>query len=126
MTQTQATPENTTDLAAAIQQSQPIDTPEPVDFENDIALMLNHPAVAQSAAVAVPDEKRGESVKLFVVLKPDYQDTLSEQGIIDWAKDNTAAYKYPRHVEFRDSLPASGTGKLLRRLLKDPAPPASQ
>lgn len=85
-----------------------------------------HPAVAQSAAVGVPDEKRGESVKLFVVLKPDYQNTLSEQDIIDWAKENMAAYKYPRYVEFRDSLPASGTGKLLRRLLKDPLPPSSQ
>lgn len=76
--------------------------------------------------MGVPDEKRGESVKLFVVLKPDYQNTLSEQDIIDWAKENMAAYKYPRYVEFRDSLPASGTGKLLRRLLKDPLPPSSQ
>lgn len=96
-------------------------------FPEDVeALMLNHPAVAQSAAVAVPDEKRGESVKLFVVLKPDYQGKLSEQDVVDWAKENMAAYKYPRHVEFRDSLPASGTGKLLRRLLKDTPPPASQ
>ncbi|MFL1486275.1 AMP-binding protein [Marinobacter sp. LN3S78] len=89
-------------------------------FPEDVeALMLNHPAVAQSAAVGVPDENRGESVKLFVVLKPDYDGRVSEQDIIDWAKDNMAAYKYPRYVEFRDSLPATGAGKVLRRLLKD-------
>lgn len=89
-------------------------------FPEDVeALMLNHPAVAQSAAVGVPDENRGESVKLFVVLKPEYQGKVSEQDIIAWAKDNMAAYKYPRHVEFRDSLPATGAGKVLRRLLKD-------
>lgn len=89
-------------------------------FPEDVeALMLNHPAVAQSAAVGVPDENRGESVKLFVVLKPDYEGRVSEQEIIDWAKENMAAYKYPRHVEFRDSLPATGAGKVLRRLLKE-------
>lgn len=96
-------------------------------FPEDVeALMLNHPAIAQSAAVGVPDEKRGESVKLFVVLKPDHQDKFSEQDIIDWAKENMAAYKYPRYVEFRDSLPASGPGKLLRRLLKSPSLSFSQ
>ena len=89
-------------------------------FPEDVeALMLNHPAVAQSAAVGIPDENRGETVKLFVVLKPDYQGKVSEQDIIDWAKENMAAYKYPRFVEFRDSLPATGAGKVLRRLLKD-------
>lgn len=89
-------------------------------FPEDVeALMLNHPAIAQSAAVGVPDENRGESVKLFVILKPDYDGKVSEQDIIDWARDNMAAYKYPRYVEFRDSLPATGAGKVLRRLLKD-------
>ncbi|WP_417547753.1 class I adenylate-forming enzyme family protein [Marinobacter segnicrescens] len=89
-------------------------------FPEDVeALMLNHPAIAQSAAVGIPDENRGESVKLFVVLKPDHEGQVSEQDIIDWARDNMAAYKYPRAVEFRDSLPATGAGKVLRRLLKD-------
>lgn len=90
-------------------------------FPEDVeALMLRHPAIAQSAAVGVPDAKRGESVKLFVVLKPDYEGSLSEQDVIDWAKEHMAAYKYPRHVEFRQSLPMSGAGKLLRRLLTEP------
>lgn len=89
-------------------------------FPEDVeALMLNHPAVAQSAAVGVADENRGETVKLFVVLKPEYQGKLSEQDLIKWTKENMAAYKYPRYVEFRDSLPATGAGKVLRRLLKD-------
>lgn len=89
-------------------------------FPEDVeALMLNHPAIAQSAAIGVPDENRGESVKLFVVLKPDYRGNVSEQEVIDWAKDNMAAYKCPLSVEFRESLPATGAGKVLRRLLKD-------
>ncbi len=89
-------------------------------FPEDVeALMLNHPAVAQSAAIGIPDPNRGETVKLFVVLKPEHDGKVSEQDIIDWARDNMAAYKYPRHVEFRDSLPATGAGKVLRRLLKD-------
>ncbi|RBW49392.1 AMP-binding protein [Marinobacter sp. F3R11] len=89
-------------------------------FPEDVeALMLNHPAITQSVAVGVPDENRGESVKLFVVLKPGYASEVSEQDIIDWAKDNMAAYKYPRYVEFRDSLPTTSAGKVLRRLLKD-------
>lgn len=88
-------------------------------FPEDVeALMMAHPAIAQSAAIGVPDDKRGESVKLFVVLKPDYQDKISEQELIDWARENMAAYKYPRHVEFIDALPATGAGKVLRRLLK--------
>lgn len=89
-------------------------------FPEDVeALMLAHPAIAQSAAIGIPDEKRGETVKLFVVLKPDYRGKVSEQELIDWARDNMAAYKYPRQIEFRTELPATGAGKVLRRLLKD-------
>jgi long-chain acyl-CoA synthetase len=92
-------------------------------FPEDVeALMQNHPAVLQSAAIGVPDDKRGESVKLFVVLRPDYRGKISEQELIDWARENMAAYKYPRAIEFRDALPATGAGKVLRRLLKDEAP----
>jgi long-chain acyl-CoA synthetase len=88
-------------------------------FPEDVeALMLSHPAIKQCAAIGVPDDKRGETVKLVVVTHPDYEGRISEQELIDWARENMAAYKYPRMVEFRDSLPATGTGKLLRRLLK--------
>ncbi len=89
-------------------------------FPEDVeALMLDHPAVAQSAAVGIPDAKRGETVKLFVVLKPGYAGKVTEEEIIDWAREHMAAFKYPRYVEFRDELPATGAGKVLRRLLKE-------
>lgn len=88
-------------------------------FPEDVeALMQDHPAIAQSAAIGIADEKRGESVKLFVVLKPEYLGKVSEQELIDWAKEHMAAYKYPRQLEFIDSLPATGAGKVLRRMLK--------
>jgi long-chain acyl-CoA synthetase len=89
-------------------------------FPEDVeALMLDHPAISQSAAVGIPDEKRGESVKLFVVLKPEYEGKVAEQELIDWAREHMAAYKYPCQVAFIDALPATGAGKVLRRLLKE-------
>lgn len=89
-------------------------------FPEDVeALMLRHPAIKQCAAIGVPDDKRGETVKLVVVPHPDHKDQVTEQQLIDWAKDNMAAYKYPRMIEFRESLPATGAGKVLRRLLKE-------
>jgi long-chain acyl-CoA synthetase len=89
-------------------------------FPEDVeALMLDHPAVAQSAAIGIPDNRRGESVRLFVVLKPEYQNQISEQALIGWARDHMAAYKYPREIRFIDCLPATPAGKVLRRLLKD-------
>jgi len=91
-------------------------------FPEDVeALMLKHPAVAQVAVIGVPDKTRGESVKAFIVLKENYRNKISPEEIIAWAKNNMAAYKYPRYVEFRESLPATGTGKVLRRLLKEEA-----
>jgi len=91
-------------------------------FPEDVeALMLRHPAIMQCAAIGVPDDKRGESVKLFAVLRPEYKGKVTEQEIIDWARENMAAYKYPRYVAFRDALPATSAGKVLRRLLKDDA-----
>lgn len=92
-------------------------------FPEDVeALLLKHPAVQQAGVIGVPDPVRGESVKAFIVLKPDYRDKTTAEDIINWSKDNMAAYKYPRHVEFRPGLPATGTGKVLRRLLKEEDP----
>lgn len=89
-------------------------------FPEDVeALMLAHPAIRQCAAIGVPDEKRGETVKLVAVLHPEYKGQITGQELIDWARANMAAYKYPRIIEFRDQLPATGAGKVLRRLLKD-------
>ncbi|MBS2970085.1 AMP-binding protein [Metabacillus sp. KIGAM252] len=82
------------------------------------SLLYKHPAVQQACVVGIPDERRGETVKAFVVLAQDRLDTAPEE-IIDWAKQNMADYKYPRVIEFRDSLPMTSSGKLLWRQLQE-------
>lgn len=86
----------------------------PVEVEN---ILYKHPAVGEVAVVGVPDEYRGESPKAIVVLKDDFKGKITEAVIIDWCKKNMAAFKRPREVEFRKSLPKSSTGKILKRLL---------
>jgi len=80
-------------------------------------ILIRHPAVAQAAVIAQPDTEKGEVVKAFIVLKPGA--ALDEAALIAWSRDNMATYKAPRHVRFIDALPATGAGKVLRRLLKD-------
>ncbi len=80
-------------------------------------ILIKHPAVAQAAAIAVPDAEKGEVVRAFIVLKPGQ--AVSEDALIAWSRDNMASYKAPRSVRFIDALPATGAGKVLRRLLKD-------
>lgn len=79
-------------------------------------VLYGHPAVREAAVVGVPDEYRGETVKAFVSLKPGA--VVSEQELIDFAKAQMAAYKYPRSIEFIDELPKTTTGKILRRELR--------
>jgi len=88
----------------------------PTELENTIS---QHPAISEVAVIGVPDEYRGESVKAFVVLYDKSQDTITEKDIIDWCKDNMAAYKRPHTVEFVNTLPKSGAGKILKRLLRE-------
>lgn len=80
-------------------------------------VIITHPAVSLCAVIGVPDEKMGEEVKAYVVLKQGQQ--LSDAAFIEWCKSQFAANKYPRYVEFRDSLPIGGTGKILKRALRD-------
>jgi long-chain acyl-CoA synthetase len=80
-------------------------------------VIMTHPAVSLVAVIGVPDEKLGEEVKAFIVLKQGK--TVSEQEMIDWCKEQFAANKYPRFVEFRDSLPIGATGKLFKRELRE-------
>ena len=82
-------------------------------------ILIKHPAVAQAAAIGLPDPDKGEVVRAFIVRKPG-QD-VSAEALIAWARDNMASYKAPRSVRFIDALPATGAGKVLRRLLKDQA-----
>ena len=81
--------------------------------------MMRHPSVKQAACIPIPDPKRGESVKAFIVLNQDYVGKISEQELIDWAAGKMAAYKYPRVIEFRDDIPKSTSGKILRRILRE-------
>jgi len=82
------------------------------------AFLYRHPAVAEAATIGVPHPYRGEDPKSFIVLKPQYKGKVTGEEIIEWCKEKMAAYKYPRQVEFVESLPKSGSGKILRRILK--------
>lgn len=80
-------------------------------------VLYEHPEVVEGVAVGVPDEYRGETVKAFVVKKEG--SPLTEEDIVSHCKGNLAPYKVPRLVEFRDELPKSAVGKLLKRVLAD-------
>jgi len=71
------------------------------------------------AVIGIPHEYRGETVKAFVVLKDDAKGKVTEQDIIEHCRKRLATFKVPRLVEFRDSLPKSAVGKVLRRVLKE-------
>jgi long-chain acyl-CoA synthetase len=77
-----------------------------------------HEAVLETAVIGVPDDEWGESVMAYVVLKPDQSATAEE--IIETAKANLASYQKPRFVEFVDELPKAPTGKILKRVLREP------
>jgi long-chain acyl-CoA synthetase len=79
-------------------------------------VLLTHPAISLVAVIGIPHEQHGEEVKAVVVLKDGAQATPEE--IIAWSKEQMAAYKYPRIVDIRDSLPMSATGKILKKELK--------
>ncbi|OPY89510.1 MAG: Long-chain-fatty-acid--CoA ligase [Syntrophus sp. PtaU1.Bin208] len=80
-------------------------------------VLNNHPKIAEVCAVGVPDEIKGEKVKVFVVLKEDQ--TATEGELLDYCRTKLAAYKCPSFVEFRRELPKSIVGKTLRRELRD-------
>lgn len=82
-------------------------------------VIMTHPAVSLVAVIGVSCEKMGEEVKAFVVRKQGAE--LSEEEFLEWGKSQFANYKYPRFVEFRDELPIGGTGKILKRALKEEA-----
>nr|WP_315490136.1 long-chain fatty acid--CoA ligase [uncultured Rhodoferax sp.] len=83
------------------------------------ALMYRHPAIQEACVISTPDSYRGESVKAVVVLRSTHKDLVTEQGIVDWCRENMAVYKVPRVVQFVDALPKSGAGKVMWRTLQE-------
>jgi fatty-acyl-CoA synthase len=83
------------------------------------ALMFKHPAIQEACIISTRDAYRGETVKAVVVLRPAAKGFTSEDDIIGWCRDNMAAYKYPRVVQFVDALPKSGSGKVMWRTLQE-------
>ena len=92
-------------------------------YPNEVeAAVAQHPGVLECAAIGVPDEHSGEAVKVFVVKKDP---SLTEAQVQQWCKDKLTGYKRPRFVEFRDELPKSNVGKILRRELRPDAQAAT-
>jgi long-chain acyl-CoA synthetase len=93
-------------------------------FPNEIEdVVAAHPGVLECAAVGVPDAHSGEAIKVYVVRRDP---ALAEHDVQEWCAKNLTGYKRPKHVEFRDELPKSNVGKILRRELRDGAGAAAR
>ncbi|MNV82532.1 Long-chain-fatty-acid--CoA ligase [compost metagenome] len=86
----------------------------PNELENVVSLC---PHVVECAAVGVPDEKQGEAIKMFVVRSSEQ---LDEDALQRYCSENLTGYKRPKYIEFRDALPKTNVGKILRRELRTP------
>lgn len=86
----------------------------PNELEDVLAAL---PGVLQCAAIGIPDEKSGEVIKVFIVVKPGM--TLTKEQVMEHMRANVTGYKVPKVVEFRDALPTTNVGKILRRELRD-------
>jgi fatty-acyl-CoA synthase len=82
------------------------------------AAMYKHPAIKECCIIASPDERRGETVKVVVVLKKEFANVTGEE-ILSWSKNQMATYKAPRRIEFMDALPRTASGKLMWRALQE-------
>ncbi|MGD9388767.1 MAG: AMP-binding protein [Gammaproteobacteria bacterium] len=87
-------------------------------YPNEVeGVAVTHPAVLEAAAVGIPDAKSGELVKLFVVCREGQ--SVTEKELIDFCREGLTGYKVPRKVEFRQELPKTNVGKILRRALRE-------
>jgi long-chain acyl-CoA synthetase len=92
------------------------------EYPNEVEdVVAAHPGVLEVACVGVPDQHSGEAVKLYVVKKDK---GLTKEELLAYCKDQLTGYKRPKYVEFRDSLPKTNVGKILRRELRDEKQPA--
>jgi fatty-acyl-CoA synthase len=83
------------------------------------SLMYQHPAVLEACVIGTRDAHRGETVKAVIVPRSEWRERIDAQNIIDWCRENMAAFKCPRIVEFVEALPKSGAGKIMWRELQD-------
>jgi fatty-acyl-CoA synthase len=83
------------------------------------SLMYQHPAILEACVIGTPDAHRGETVKAVIVPRPEWRGRIDAQQVIEWCRENMAAYKCPRIVEFVESLPKSGAGKIMWRELQE-------
>ena len=92
-------------------------------YPNEVeSVLMMHPGIAECAVIGIPDEKSGEAVKLVIVKKDP---GLSKEDVLAFCKTQLTGYKRPHHIEFRDVLPKTPIGKILRRELREKAPDAS-
>jgi long-chain acyl-CoA synthetase len=78
--------------------------------------LMTHPGVSLAAVVGIPDERLGEEIKAYIVRRPG--SSVTEEDLLAWGREHFASYKYPRVIEFADSLPMGATGKVLKRKLR--------
>ncbi|WP_414853070.1 long-chain-fatty-acid--CoA ligase [Brevibacillus sp. IT-7CA2] len=85
-------------------------------YPNEIdEVLYEHPAIAEACTFGIPDAYRGETVKAVIVVKQGH--SLTEEEIVEWCRERLAKYKVPKQIEFREQLPKSAVGKILRRVL---------
>ncbi|OPX56003.1 long-chain acyl-CoA synthetase [Oceanospirillum multiglobuliferum] len=86
-------------------------------YPNEVEdVIVSHPAIIEAAAIGVPDEKTGEAIKVFLVLR---NHEISAQEVKDYCREHLTGYKVPKQIEFRKELPKTNVGKVLRRTLRD-------
>jgi len=79
-------------------------------------VLFSHPKISEACAIGVPDKHSGERIKAFVTLKEG--ESVTEEEIIEYCRENLVKYKVPKYVDFIEELPKSAVGKILRKELK--------